>query len=71
MYIIDRFEESIAVIEDDDGKMIEVNRSLLPKNAKEGSVLIKNDDGSFSVDEKMTAERRRKLKAMQDALFGN
>ncbi|HOJ35435.1 MAG: DUF3006 domain-containing protein [Clostridiales bacterium] len=71
MYIIDRFEGSIAVIEDDDGKMIEVNRSLLPKNAKEGSVLIKNDDGSFSVDEKMTAERRRKLKAMQDALFGN
>ena len=71
MYIIDRFEGSIAVIEDDDGKMIEVNRSLLPKNAKEGSVLIKNDDGSFSVDEKMTAESRRKLKAMQDALFGN
>ena len=71
MYIIDRFEGSIAVIEDDDGKMIEVNRSLLPKNAKEGSVLIKNDDGSLSVDEKMPAERRRKLNAMQGALFGN
>lgn len=71
VYSIDRFEGHIAIIEDDDGKFIEVDRSLLPANVKEGSMLRKQPDGTFLLDEEATAERKRKLKAKQDALFGN
>ena len=60
MTIIDRFEGSIAVLETAEG-MISVERSLLPKKAAEGDVLIYSD-GSWSIDTAATEKRRSRTK---------
>ena len=38
--IIDRFEGEFAVCENEEGKMINISRNKLPKEAKEGDVII-------------------------------
>ena len=38
-YIIDRFEEDLAVCEDENKKTINVSRKRLPMSSKEGDVL--------------------------------
>ena len=56
MLIIDRFEENIAILEGD-GEFIEVEKALLPVNAKEGDV-VELQDGRYVVDTEKTAQRR-------------
>lgn len=59
MIIIERFEENIAVLEDgDNGKSIEVDRNILPHNAKEGDVL-ELSDGCYLVNSEETEKRRK------------
>ena len=67
MYSIDRFEGHIAIIEDDDGKFIEVDRSLLPANVKEGSIL-ESPTALFSLDE--NHNREKKPRQSRTPLFG-
>lgn len=66
MMIIDRFEGAKAVLETDDG-MMDVDRALLPGEAREGDVLIEKD-GSFTLSRSAAAERRslvrRKLRRL-------
>ena len=47
-----------------------IEKSELPENAREGSVLVIGEDGTLSFDEEATAARRAKLRAMQDNLMG-
>lgn len=67
MIIIDRFEGEKAVLETDDG-MRDVDRALLPGEAREGDVLTEKDDGSFTLSRSAAAERRslmrRKLRRL-------
>jgi hypothetical protein len=63
MIIIDRFEGSHAILETDCGMQV-INRELLPAEADEGDVVIK-ENGSYLIDRKSTDERR---KAMADKL---
>jgi len=69
--IIDRFEGDFAVCEDEDRKMINIEKSRLPKDAKEGTVLIimgdKEDD--IKVDYAETQARKSRIKRMMDSLF--
>ena len=57
--IIDRFEGKYAILESQAGNSITFNfpRHLLPKGAKEGSVLRFNID----IDNKETTRRRNKI----------
>jgi hypothetical protein len=58
MIIIERFEGSIAILEDTDtSKHIEVDRVKFPPNAKEGDV-VELRNGAYAVDEYRTSERR-------------
>jgi hypothetical protein len=60
MIIIDRFEENIAILENDE-QFTGVKRSLLPETAREGDIVELQPDGRYSVNEQATEERRRKV----------
>ena len=64
--IIDRFEGKYAILESQNKNSLIFNfpRSLLPKGAKEGSILRFN----INVDEKETETRRRNIKEQLDIL---
>lgn len=61
MIIIDRLEGSLAVLETDSG-MIQIARSQLPEQAKEGDLLCRTESG-YTIDAAATQARREKLLA--------
>ena len=61
--IIDRFEGDFAVIELPNGQMIDCPKTLLPDNAKEGSIL------NISVDESATNDKLKKVTERMNKLF--
>lgn len=61
--IIDRFEGDFAVIEADNGKIYEIPKAILPRNAKEGSLI------EIIVKEKETEYRKNKMKEKMNSLF--
>ena len=65
MLIIDRFENDTAVIENDE-EMIEISRSLLPENAKEGDIITASG-GGYIIDETATDKRRQEIQDLQDS----
>lgn len=67
MLIIERFEENTAVIEEDE-KHFELDRKLLPENAREGDVLVRTDEG-FIIDQQQTKQRREKIIKLQNSLW--
>ena len=69
MLVIDRFEGGFAVCEREGGAMADVKRAFLPKEAREGDVIILSADGSYIIDEKETARRRSENAKLQRALF--
>jgi hypothetical protein len=69
---IDRFEGTYAICEDNDQKFFAIELLELPKDAKEGDVLDVNDaDGTITINTEATAQRRTKVKKLQDKLFQN
>ena len=71
MYIIDRIEDGIAVIECSDGDeitTIELPRKALPKGAREGHVLQKHGD-NYTVDYEATNQRRAQLRERLNRLL--
>ncbi|HIZ16933.1 MAG TPA: DUF3006 domain-containing protein [Firmicutes bacterium] len=67
-YIIDRIEGNIAVCEDEQRNMIDINLSVLPNGVKEGSV-INYENGKYTADKKSEAERREKIRNLENELF--
>ncbi len=67
MYIIDRIENGIAVIEAD-GQIISLPVEQLPINAKEGDVLLIEGE-NISVDEQATASRKEAMRSRLRSLF--
>ncbi|MBP3313732.1 MAG: DUF3006 domain-containing protein [Oscillospiraceae bacterium] len=68
MYTIDRFEGEIALLEQEDRKMIEVPRHLLPHGAKEGDCL-QFDGKTYVLDEEGTQKQKERIKRKMDALW--
>lgn len=64
-YSIDRFENNWAVVEKPDGTMIQIKCSLLPENAKEGSMMLLSENGTFFLDEGETTSRKKSLADLQ------
>ena len=67
MYIIDRIENGVVVVETPHG-FINIDSSRILGEFREGSVLIKKGD-TFLVDTRETQDRRRKLADLQNSLF--
>ena len=67
MTIIDRFENNKAVLETDGG-MIEIERSQLPENVREGDVITKNN-GVWTVDIPATEKRRSDMRELMKRLM--
>lgn len=65
--IIDRFEGELAVIEINNST-IDVHKSKLPSTAKEGDVLIIEDD-KYTIDKNETDKKRREVQDLMDKLF--
>lgn len=63
--IVDRFEGNIAVVELEDGNIIDCPKALLPPNAKEGSII------NITVDENATEEKLQKLTNRMNSLFND
>ena len=68
MLMIDRFEGDVAVCEDEDRRIVKMDRSLLPEGAREGSVLIPDQEG-YRLDTAAEADRRERIKRLQDSLW--
>lgn len=61
MYIVDRIEDGIAIMEDIKNKsMIEIDISLLPEEVKESSVL-EYCNGKYLINNDYENDRRRRL----------
>ncbi len=67
-YIIDRISEQTAVLEDENKNYTNISSSLLPTDAKEGSV-IDFDGCLYTVNYKETASRKERIFKKQQALF--
>lgn len=67
--VIDRFENNIAVCEDiKTGKIIEIPRKSIEKDAKEGDI-IKNIEGIYKRDIKKQEEIELRIKEKMDKLW--
>lgn len=66
-YIIDRFENGIAVCEDEKGTLVEFPAEKLPEGAAEGQRLM-YDGEIFTIADNAAAEQR--IKSKMDMLFG-
>ena len=61
IYIVDKIEDNIAVLENKDTKeIINVNISCLPSLIKEGSIL-KYDGSKYYIDNELEMKRRQDL----------
>ena len=67
--IIDRFEGTYAICEDQEKKMFAISLNELPQGAKPGDVLQISGAGELSVDQEETQRRRKKLAGLQSKLF--
>ena len=70
-FTIDRFEGEFAILEDENRNIENILRSFLPIDAKEGDILIKQDNGNFIIDHIATKLRKEKMKKLLDGLMDN
>ena len=67
--IIDRFEGTYAICEDQEKKMFAISLNELPQGAKPGDVRQISGAGELSVDQEETQRRRKKMAGLQSKLF--
>ncbi|SHN63964.1 DUF3006 domain-containing protein [Desulfitobacterium chlororespirans] len=66
--IIDRFEGEFAVVEQEDRVIINVPRHVLPREAKEGDILILSN-GEYQIDPSETAKRKKRIEELSRELW--
>lgn len=62
-FTIDRIEEELAVVELEDGNMVNIPKIILPLEAKEGDII------SVSIDKEETEERKERIEEKFKSLF--
>jgi hypothetical protein len=65
--IIDRFEGMYAVVELQDGKMINIDKVQLPVDAKEGMVIHISENITIDIEE--TKKRKEEIKELTKDLW--
>lgn len=69
-YVIDKIIDNIAVLENlNDNSKIEIDIKNLPKNIRDGSIVL-FDNGKYILDLNLEDERRRLLKNRLNRLVG-
>lgn len=68
MFIIDRLEDELVVLEDNYGDIRTIDKSLIEGETKEGNVVI-NENGLFKVDIKATIDRKNKVNALMKGMW--
>lgn len=66
--VIDRFEGDFAVCEMDNKNIINIERSKLPCEVKEGDVIVKIA-GSYRIDKIETDKRKERINKLMDDLW--
>jgi hypothetical protein len=66
--IIDRFEGSYAVCEKEDRTMMDIKSSNLPTEAKEGDVLV-IDNNMITIDVEETEKRHKDIEKLTENLW--
>ena len=66
--IIDRFEAEYAVCEDENKKILNINKSKIPKQAKEGDIFI-YIDGKYILDKEKTSNRKKYIEELTKDLW--
>lgn len=61
--IIDRIEADIVVVEKEDGSFIQMPKSLIPLDAKEGDMLL------ITIDEESTVDRKKEITSLMEELW--
>jgi hypothetical protein len=64
--VVDRFEGKYAVLEDDDGRILNIKKHLLPKDIQEGDVI---DLDTMTVVKNETEKRKNIIEKLADELF--
>ncbi len=68
MLSIDRFEEEYAVIIDDEDNCFNLSINKLPKDAKEGSIIVEVD-GKYEIDYNKTNERKQRIAKLEENIW--
>ena len=68
MFIIDRLEDELVVLEDNYGDIRTIDKSLIEGETKEGNVVI-NENGLFKVDIKASIDRKNKVNALMKGMW--
>ena len=66
--ILDRFEGNLAICETDDRNTINLDRKKLPPDAKEGDILIV-DNNTITVSVELTKKRKKEIQTLVDDLW--
>lgn len=70
-YTIDRFEGDFAVCEEEKtGKMVNIRKTDIPAEAKEGSIIVK-ENNQYKVDNEKTNQVAERIKKKMDNLWEN
>lgn len=68
MFVIDRIEEGIAVILNDENNRIEINSNEIQGNVRDGAVVI-NENNRWIVDDEETNKRKKAMRSRLNRLF--
>lgn len=67
--IVDRFEGGFAICEEENKGMFGIEIGEMPKGAKEGDVIVIDDEGVISIDAAETQKRRERISKKTKNLF--
>ena len=67
-FVIDRIEETKAILECENGDIVSLDVKSLPKNVKEGDALF-FEEGSYFLNAEETQQRKDRIKGLMDKLF--
>lgn len=70
-FVVDRVENNIAVLECPDGKFLNVEVNSLPFKVREGNVLLKKSDGTFTLSNDEEKKIKAQAYSLQEKIFGN
>lgn len=66
---IDRFEGDWAVVELENGEIVDMPMGVLPPDVEEGSIIYIDEDGRINVSLQETDEQSNRVRKLMDKLF--
>lgn len=67
-FSIDRIEGKYAICEDDDCNAIEIHINDLPRGIKESDIIMRDENGKFTIDLDETQRRRKEAINLKNEL---